>query len=219
MNSAPLVAVIDHGAGNLVSIARGLERAGARVCLASGPEGVEGVQAVVLPGVGVPGAAMSRLAEAGLLETLRAWEGHLLGICVGLQLFFDSSDEDGEPCLGLDRGVVKRLAGAPLLPHIGWNDVEMPESGASPDRLFAGIEPGATFYFVHSYAPVPADPSIVIAYARYPRPFAAAVRNGLRIGTQFHPERSGKAGLQVLTNFVAEVEATTGAAGSARNPA
>ena len=205
MNRAPLVAVIDHGAGNLVSIARGLERAGARVRLAAGPEGLPGVQAVVLPGVGVPGAAMSRLGEAGLIEPLMAWEGPLLGICVGLQLFFDRSDEDGEPCLGLDRGEVKRLVGAPLLPHIGWNDLEFPNSGASPDRLFEGIGPGATFYFVHSYAPVPEDPSIVIAYARYPRPFAAAVRNGLRVGAQFHPERSGRAGLRVLTNFVAEV--------------
>ena len=219
MNSAPLVAVIDHGAGNLVSIARGLERAGARVRLASGPEGVEGVQAVVLPGVGVPGAAMARLGEAGLLEPLRAWEGHLLGICVGLQLFFDSSDEDGKPCLGLDRGVVKRLVGAPLLPHIGWNDIEMPESVASPDRLFDRIEPGATFYFVHSYAPVPDDPSIVIAYARYPQPFAAAVRSGLRVGTQFHPERSGKAGLQLLTNFVEEVREVSGSRERAEVPA
>ena len=210
MNPEPLVAVIDHGAGNLVSIARGLERAGARVRLVAGPEGLAGVQAVVLPGVGVPGAAMSRLGEAGLLEPLTAWEGPLLGICVGLQLFFDRSDEDGEPCLGLDRGVVKRLVGTPLLPHIGWNDIEMPDPGVPPDRLFERLDPGATFYFVHSYAPVPQDPSIVIAYARYPRPFAAAVRNGLRVGTQFHPERSGKAGLQVLTNFVAEVREIAG---------
>ena len=173
--------------------------------LVTGPEGLAGVHAVVLPGVGVPGAAMSRLEEAGLLEPLKAWEGSLLGICVGLQLFFDSSDEDGEPCLGLDRGVVRRLVGAPLLPHIGWNDIEMPGPSGSPDRLFERLEPEATFYFVHSYAPVPEDPSIVIARARYPLPFAAAVRNGLRVGTQFHPERSGKAGLQVLTNFVAEV--------------
>lgn len=219
MNRAPLVAVIDHGAGNLVSIARGLERAGARVRFVAGPEDVAGVQAVVLPGVGVPGVAMARLGEAGLLEPLMAWKGPLLGICVGLQLFFDRSDEDGEPCLGLDRGAVKRLVGAPLLPHIGWNDIEFPHSGASPDRLFERIEPGVTFYFVHSYAPVPEDPSIVIAYARYPGPFAAAVRNGLRVGTQFHPERSGKAGLQVLTNFVTEVREVSGSQDWAGVPA
>ena len=216
MTTAPLVGVIDHGAGNLVSIAQGLDKAGARVRLVTGPDGLPGVHAIVLPGVGVPGAAMSRLRHAGLIEPLNAWKGPLLGICVGLQLFFDSSDEDGEPCLGLDRGVVRRLLGAPLLPHIGWNDIEMSgsiemsRSNVSPDRLFDRIEPDATFYFVHSYAPVPEDPSIVIAHARYPQPFAAAVRNGLRVGTQFHPERSGPAGLQVLTNFVTEVVEVSG---------
>ena len=174
MSSAPLVAVIDHGAGNLVSIAQGLERAGARVRMVTGPDGLRGTNAIVLPGVGVPGAAMARLTEAGLVEPLRTWNGPLLGICVGLQLFFSSSDEDGEPCLGLDRGIVRRLVGAPLLPHIGWNDIEVPGTRASRDRIFERIAPDATFYFVHSYAPVPEDPSTVIAYARYPHPFAAA---------------------------------------------
>lgn len=206
----PLVAVIDHGAGNLVSIGQGLERAGARVRMVAGPDGLRGTHAIVLPGVGVPGAAMDRLTEAGLVEPLRTWNGPLLGICVGLQLFFSSSDEDGVPCLGLDRGIVRRLVGAPLLPHIGWNDIEIPGTRASRDRIFEDIGPDMTFYFVHSYAPVPEDPSIIIAYARYPHPFAAAVRNGRRVGLQFHPERSGKAGLQVLSNFVAEVQEFSG---------
>ena len=105
----------------------------------------------------------------------------------------------------MDRGVVKRLVGAPLLPHIGWNDLHFPGDRSTPDRLFEGIGSDATFYFVHSYAPVPEDPSITIAYARYPLPFAAAVRNGPRVGVQFHPERSGMAGLRLLSNFVAEV--------------
>ena len=211
MTVAPLVAVIDHGAGNLVSIARGLEITGARVRMVTGPEDLRGTQAIVLPGVGVPGTAMARLTEAGLVEPLRKWNGPLLGICVGLQLFYSRSDEDGEPCLGLDRGVVRRLVGAPLLPHIGWNDIEVPGAWASRDRVFAGITPADTFYFVHSYAPVPEDPSSVIAYARYPRPFVAAVRSGLRVGFQFHPERSGKAGLQLLSNFVTEVAGLSGA--------
>lgn len=203
--TVPLVGVIDHGAGNLVSIAQGLERAGARVRLVTGPGNLEGAGGIVLPGVGVPGAAMDRLADSGLVETLTTWEAPLLGICVGLQLFFDSSDEDGKSCLGLDPGVVKRLVGAPLLPHIGWNDLHFPSDGPSRDRLFENIPPDATFYFVHSYAPVPEDPSIVIAHARYPKAFAAAVRNRSRVGVQFHPERSGRAGLQVLSNFVNEV--------------
>ena len=203
--TSPLIGVIDHGAGNLVSIAQGLERAGGRVRTVTGPEGLDEIEAIVLPGVGVPGAAMARLTDAGLVETLQAWEAPLLGICVGLQLFFDSSDEDGKPCLGMDAGVVRRLVGAPLLPHIGWNDLHFPGGGPARDRVFENIAPDATFYFVHSYAPVPEDPSVVIAYASYPLPFAAAVRSGPRVGVQFHPERSGKAGLQVLSNFVAEV--------------
>lgn len=207
MTPPPLVAVIDHGAGNLVSISQGLERAGARVAVATGPADLSAAQAVVLPGVGAPGAAMSRLTDEGLVEPLKSWQGPLLGICIGLQLFFEVSDEDGQACLGLDRGRVQELEDAPLLPHIGWNDLIFPGNGQGRDPLFKGIPPGATFYFVHSYAPVPEDPDIAIAYAEYPRPFTAAVRSARRIGVQFHPERSGDQGLRFLANFVAEVEA------------
>ena len=215
MTSPPLIAVIDHGAGNLVSIGQGLERAGARVHVATDPGGLDGSDALVLPGVGATGAAMTRLAEAGLVEPLRAWKRPLLGICVGLQLFYDTSEEDGAPCLGLERGAVRRLAGAPLLPHIGWNHLTFPGNGAARDRLFDGIAPDAAFYFVHSYAPAPDDPSTVTAYAHYPHPFAAAARSGLRAGLQFHPERSGQAGLRILANFVAEVQEHSGRPASA----
>ncbi|MDE0138434.1 MAG: imidazole glycerol phosphate synthase subunit HisH [bacterium] len=212
MTSPPLVAVIDHGAGNLVSISQGLERAGARVAVATGPADLSGAAAVVLPGVGAPGAAMRRLTNEGLVEPLRSWKGPLLGICIGLQLFFEVSDEDGQSCLGLDRGRVRKLEDAPLLPHIGWNDLIFPPNGRR-DPLFDGISPEATFYFVHSYAPVPEDPAITIAYAEYPHPFAAAVRSAGRIGVQFHPERSGDQGLRVLANFVSEVQEWSRAAG------
>ncbi|MDE0369202.1 MAG: imidazole glycerol phosphate synthase subunit HisH [bacterium] len=213
MTSPPLVAVIDHGAGNLVSISQGLERAGARVAVATGPDDLAGAQAVVLPGVGAPGAAMRRLKGEGLVEPLKSWKGPLLGICIGLQLFFEVSDEDGQACLGLDRGRVRRLEDAPLLPHIGWNDLIFPGNGRGRDPLFRGISPEATFYFVHSYAPAPEDPAITIAYAEYPRPFTAAVRSAGRVGVQFHPERSGDQGLRVLANFVAEVQEWSRAAG------
>ena len=142
---------------------------------------------------------MARLTSAGLVEPLSEYEGPLLGICVGLQLFFDSSDEDeGGRCLGLIPGVVRRLESAPLLPHIGWNDVAM-----TADRIFAGLSAGEAFYFVHSFAPVPLDDAVVIGRSDYGSPFAAAVRSGNRVGVQFHPERSGRAGLAVLANFVA----------------
>ncbi len=194
------VAVVDHGAGNLVSIAQGLRRTGADVTVATEPEALAGAAGIVLPGVGATAAAMRRLHEAGFVEPLRAWDGPLLGICVGLQLFFEASDEDGAECLGLLPGRVERLRNAPRLPHIGWNDVQLTRS----DPLFDGIPSGEPFYFVHSYAPAPADASVVLARTDHGGAFAAAVRSGSRCGVQFHPERSAAAGLRVLGNFVAE---------------
>lgn len=191
------VAVVDHGAGNLVSIAQGLERAGAAVTVTGTPDGLAGVDGVVLPGVGTTGAAMRRLTAAGLVQPLRAWDGPLLGICVGLQLFFEHSEEDGTDALGLMPGRVTRLEGAPLLPHIGWNDVSF-----ESDPLFAGIPEEATFYFVHSFAVVPEDAGAVIARTEYGGSFVAGARSGNRVGVQFHPERSGPAGLRMLANFV-----------------
>jgi glutamine amidotransferase len=202
------IAVVDHGAGNLVSIAQALETSGASVRIATGPGDLPGADAIVLPGVGATGAAMHRLDEAGLTEPLRAWDRPLLGICVGLQLFFTTSDEDGGRCLDLMPGHVGRLEDAPRLPHIGWNELRL----LSADPLFAGIEPDATFYFVHSYAPVPDDPAIVIARSAHGRPFVAAVRRGGRVGVQFHPERSGRHGLAMLSNFVDSVKAGRDAA-------
>ena len=132
----------------------------------------------------------------------------LLGICVGLQLFFDSSEEDdGGGCLGLIPGVVRRLEAAPLLPHIGWNDVAV-----TTDPIFAGLGAGQAFYFVHSFVPVPKDDAVVIGRSDYGSPFTAAVRSGNRVGVQFHPERSGEAGLAVLANFVASCREVSRAA-------
>lgn len=201
------VAVIDHGAGNLVSIAQGLSRAGAEVDVVTEPRAVGNAAGIVLPGVGTTGAAMERLEAAGFVGPLREWEKPLLGICVGLQLFFDHSEEDGTDALGLIPGRVSLLEGAPLLPHIGWNDVSF-----SPDPLFAGVPEDATFYFVHSFAGVPEDESVVIARTEYGKPFVAAARTGNRVGVQFHPERSGAAGLRMLANFVAECEGASNAA-------
>jgi glutamine amidotransferase len=193
--------VVDHGAGNLVSVAQGLVRSGAEVEIADGPGGMAGADAVVLPGVGATGAAMSRLVETGLDQAIREWQGPLLGICVGVQLFFGLSEEDGGTCLELMPGSVVRLQDTPRLPHIGWNELH----DRADDPIFDGLEPGATFYFVHSYAPVPDDDAVVIARSEYGRPFVAAVRDGHRVGVQFHPERSGRQGLHILSNFVRHV--------------
>ncbi len=195
--TAPLVAVVDHGAGNLVSIAQGLERAGAEVRVAAGPAGLAGCDAVVLPGVGATAAAMERLRSAAMVEPILGWEGPLLGICVGLQLLFERSEEDGADCLGILPGEVRRLE-AKRLPHIGWNDIVVEQ----PDPLFRGMPDGSLGYFVHSYAPVPDDPAMVIATSEHDAPFVAAVRSGEVCGVQFHPERSAATGLRILSNFV-----------------
>ena len=202
------IAVVDHGAGNLVSIAQGLQRAGAEVTVIERPAGLAEADGIVLPGVGSAAAAFARLADAGFVAPLGAVQVPLLGICVGLQLLFDGSDENSAPGLGLIPGRVQRLEDAPSLPHIGWNDIVF----TRPDPLFTGIQSGEVFYFVHSYAPVPSSPDAVVATSEHGIPFVAAARSGRHVGVQFHPERSGDAGLQVLANFVAECEEATHAA-------
>ena len=192
------IAVVDHGAGNLVSIAQGLEHAGASVSIAIGPDDLLGVDGVVLPGVGSVAAAWDRLVAQGLVDPLRSLQVPLLGVCVGLQLLFEGSEEDDGGGLGLIAGRVRRLEDTPRLPHIGWNDLEV--VGVEP--LLAGVAGGETFYFVHSYAPFPSDPETILATTSYGHQFAAVVRRGDVVGVQFHPERSGPAGLRVLANFV-----------------
>lgn len=194
------VAVVDHGAGNLVSIIQGLHRAGGKTILASEPGQIEEADGVVLPGVGTTGAAMERLRKVGWVGPLADWPGPLLGICVGLQLFFEGSAEDDSTCLGLMDGRVERLRDTPRLPHIGWNDLLI----TADDPLWKGLPSHPTFYFVHSYAPSPADPRLVTAEAEYGPRFCVAVRDGRRVGVQFHPERSGANGLAVLSNFLSD---------------
>jgi glutamine amidotransferase len=193
------IAVIDHGAGNLVSIGNGLRRCGASPVIASGPEDLIGADGIVLPGVGSAAAAMRRLGEAGLAQPLQEWEGPLLGICVGFQILFAHSEEGDTPCLGKLSGEVRRLQGHPL-PHMGWNDISFERN----DPLFAGISGGELFYFVHSYAPSADTGSAATAMAEYGgERFTAAARSGPVTGVQFHPERSSVAGHHILANFVA----------------
>ena len=194
----PLIAVIDHGAGNLVSIGRGLERAGAEVRFASHPDDLEGADGAVLPGVGATATVMAGISAGGFETPLREWTLPLLGICVGMQVLFDRSSEDRARGLGLIAGSVEPLTDAPHVPHIGWNEL-----ATVPDPLFDGLPPRPEVYFVHSFAPVPTSSDVVIAWATHGGEFVAAVRHGDTIGTQFHPERSGEIGLSILDNFVA----------------
>jgi glutamine amidotransferase len=203
------IAVVDYGAGNLVSIGRALEVVGAAVVLARGPAELAGADALVVPGVGAAAPAIARLRRRGLAEPIRAWAASgrpFLGICLGLQLLFDGSDEDGARTLGVLAGRTVRLEDAPSLPHIGWNQVER----CRQDPLFEGIADGADFYFVHSYAARPAGPGaagLVLAETSHGARFASAVARGRLWGVQFHPERSGDDGLRLLANFVALVGA------------
>jgi len=214
----PLVAVVDYGAGNLVSIEQALTAVGARVAVVPDPPALAGADALVVPGVGAAAPAMERLKRQQLVEPIRRWiaeERPYLGICLGLQLLFEGSDEDGATTLGILAGRTVRLADAPTLPHIGWNQVERRRSHA----LFDGIADGADFYFIHSYAGAVSDdaPETILAETTHGRAFASAIAAGALLGVQFHPERSGTDGLRLLANFMAIVDASR--SGPAADPA
>jgi imidazole glycerol-phosphate synthase subunit HisH len=200
----PPVAVLDYGVGNLHSATKALDRAGADVRVVATVEAAAGAAGLVVPGVGAYGACLSGLASAGGTAAVAGWlEGGrpLLGICVGMQLLFEASEEgpvgDG---VGVVPGKIRRLTGPVKVPHIGWDEVTVRPGS----RLLAGLGDGTRFYFVHSYAPE-ADGPAVAATCDYGGRFGAAVEHGNLFGTQFHPEKSGRAGLALLANFVAQV--------------
>ena len=214
----PLIAVVDYGAGNLVSIDQALTTVGARVVVVRSGDELEasGADALVVPGVGAAAPTMDRLFGADLVSPIKGWiaDGRpYLGICLGLQLLFEGSDEDGATTLGVLRGRTVELEDTPTLPHIGWNQVE--RRNAHP--LFDGIRPSADFYFVHSYAgaPAAADEAAALADTTHGRPFVSAIAVEGLFGVQFHPERSGTDGLRLLANFVAIVRSS--AATASRN--
>jgi glutamine amidotransferase len=202
----PPVAVLDYGVGNLHSAAKALDRAGAEVRVVPTVAEAGGAAGLVVPGVGAYGACLNGLASAGGAAAVAGWlEGGrpLLGICVGMQLLFEASEEgpvgDG---VGVVPGKIRRLTGPVKIPHIGWDEVTVRPGS----RLFAGLGDRTRFYFVHSYAPEP-DGDAVAAVCDYGGRFAAAVEHGNLFGTQFHPEKSGQAGLALLANFVTVVGA------------
>jgi glutamine amidotransferase len=192
------VAILDLGVGNLHSLAKALQRQGARVRVEEEPHAALDARALVLPGVGAFGAAAERLGPAADAVRERILAGlPCLGICLGMQLLFGGSEEGEGAGLGVVPGVVRRLRARPL-PHMGWNDVV----GERPDPLLAGVDP-LLAYFAHSFVAVPADEGAVLAWSDHGGVrFPSAVRAGNAWGVQFHPEKSGAAGLRLLGNFL-----------------
>ncbi|MFN4180605.1 MAG: imidazole glycerol phosphate synthase subunit HisH [Armatimonadota bacterium] len=198
------VTVIDYGIGNLRSVTKALEFLGCQVTLTSDPDEVVRANKLVLPGVGAFGAGMRNLTQLGLVDAIRdaVQRGTpLLGICLGLQLLFEESEEMGKyEGLKLVRGKVVHFPEMDgiRIPHMGWNALQI----RNPKPLFEGIPEGAMVYFVHSYFPVPDDPSIIAATTEHGIEFVSAIAVDNIFGTQFHPEKSSKFGLQILHNFI-----------------
>ena len=196
------IAIIDYGMGNLHSAAKAFEKIGACVTVTRDPKEVLQADKVVLPGVGAFGDCMKNLNERGLAPVIHEVIGAgkpFLGICVGLQLLFEGSEEDpGVPGLGVFKGMVRKIIAPGLkIPHMGWNSLEY----RSGSPLFEELPNPAFVYFVHSFHAVPTDPTLVTAVTDYGGPVTAAVGRGLVQAVQFHPEKSSTVGLKILANF------------------
>jgi imidazole glycerol-phosphate synthase subunit HisH len=193
-----MLALVDSGGANIASVRFALERLGLRSELTADPAVIRAAKRVILPGVGSANEGMRKLQERGLVDCVRGLTQPVLGVCLGMQLLFESSAEGETRTLGLIPGRVERLPDAPgiSVPHMGWNTLLTGKN--SP--LLEGIEAEARFYFVHSFAgPVNA---FTVASCDHGTPFAAIVQRGNFSGVQFHPERSGAAGARLLKNFV-----------------
>lgn len=211
MNAAPDIAVIDYGMGNLRSVSKALEHVApaSTVAVTSDPAVILAAERVVFPGQGAARDCLREIDSRGLREVIieAARTKPFLGICMGLQVLFEHSEEGDTLCLGILKGTVTRFPheamhddmGAKLkVPHMGWNNVFQ----AAGHPLWAGIEDGSRFYFVHSYFVQPAGQEIIAGFAHYPFPFTCAVTSDNIFAVQFHPEKSADAGLTLLGNFI-----------------
>jgi glutamine amidotransferase len=198
----PTVALVDYGVGNLFSMKNAITRTGLNVQVTDDNETIRTADAIVLPGVGNFGAATGRLREFN--DAIRGALGDgipILGSCLGMQLLFEGSDESPEKGLSLLDGWVKRFHGEQKVPHMGWNTIRTVRY--SP--LLEGIPDGEYFYFVHSFYPKPVNHEVTLAVTDYGGEFTSIVQKGNLYGTQFHPEKSGRAGAALLNNFAAIV--------------
>jgi len=194
------IAVVDYGSGNLHSVSRAIERVGGRAVVTRDAGVISGADALVIPGVGHFGSCMRAICHHGLdrsIEEFRATGRAVFGVCVGMQVLFEGSDEDPEPGLGVLPGRVERLGDDVKVPHMGWNTADVTASHPYTDDLPAGTR----FYFVHSFAP-PVGEHTVATTVNGSSTFSAVVARDNVFATQFHPEKSGEAGLHVYERFV-----------------
>lgn len=192
------VVLIDAGGSNIGSVQYALQRLGVQAPLTRDHNTIRSAERVILPGVGAAAPAMARLREAGLIDLVRSLTQPLLGVCVGMQILFERSEEGTVDCLGLLQGVVRKLPASPgvRVPHMGWNRLQHAET----EPLLDGIPVGAHAYFVHSYAV--AASSDAVATCNHGQPFVSVARRGNVAGAQFHPERSAAVGARLLENFL-----------------
>jgi glutamine amidotransferase len=206
-----MIVVVDYGMGNLRSVAKALAHVapGESVVVSAEPGVIRAADRVVLPGQSAMPDCMKGLVASGLVDTVREVlaDRPFLGICLGLQMLFDRSEEGPTECLGVVAGDVVRFREEAMIdargerlkvPHMGWSRVR--QAAAHP--MWRGIEDGSRFYFAHSYHPVPADPAVIVGTVDYPSPFTCAIARANIFATQFHPEKSQRAGLTLLANFV-----------------
>jgi glutamine amidotransferase len=197
-----MIAVIDYGAGNLRSVANAIARLGYQPRITRSARDLSEAQAVILPGVGAAGDTMESLRKVGLVAPIKqliADDRPFFGVCIGLQVLFDSTEEGGgHDCLGIIAGRVKRLPAGLKVPHMGWNQVKQ----RFRHPIFEGIPDGANFYFVHSYYGEPEDKSLVAGETEYGISMSSVLTHGNLVATQFHPEKSGEHGMKMYANFI-----------------
>lgn len=208
-----MIVVVDYGMGNIRSVSKAFETAGAQVEVTGDPQVIAGAEAVVLPGVGAFARGMENLRKLNVIPTIYEMvekKVPVFGICLGLQLLFTESEEHGI-CkgLGLVKGRVRKFTSNVKIPHMGWNQIKLrnpnPPGGQEKSHIeiFDGITDNSYFYFVHSYYVEPEDRNIVIATTEYDKDFVSAINKDNVWGVQFHPEKSDKSGLKILRNFCA----------------
>ena len=198
-----MIAIIDYRAGNLPSVLCAVEHLGYEAAITDDVDVIRSAERVIFPGVGAAGSTMENLRQLGFDTLLRdeifPSGTPMLGICIGVQIIFETSEEDDATCLGIVEGTVKRFAGSAgrKIPQIGWNKV----SFTKPHPIFENVPDGSHYYFVNSYYPVPSSDDVVYATTDYSETFASVVAKGNLVATQFHLEKSGEVGLKMLDNF------------------